>query len=287
MLWWVNSRYATNLAMDPDSDIISLAKLLDDEDEAVAVTAIAELINREDELGEIPAILQEFSSPLLRRRVHQLQAALALRRRRREFAEKLARGRVDFIDGLIDVHLQWFDNDSRPALERACADLREQARRRPMATIDDLAATMRRLGFSAEVETTLRPENYCIGVVISDRVGSAALLSGLARFLADEPEKFRVVRAYGDFALCDGEGSMLTGTHDWQITEAPPLAGLELFEDRALLRLASAMLFSCAVNSDSFRYVLTIAQAFTGARDDSPLDYLPHPFHPAAGGDEE
>ncbi len=267
--------------MVPDSEIISLARLLDDEDEAVAVTAIAELINREDELGDLPAVLQDFSSPLLRRRVHQLQAALAMRRRRREFAKKLARGHVDFIDGLIDVHLQWFDNDSRPALERSVEEFRSAARRRPAATLDDLAAIMRRMRFAVEAETTLRPENYCIGVVIADRVGAGSLLAGVTRYLADEPAEYRVVRVNGDFALFDGGGKLLTCAHDWRITEAPPVGEMEFFEDRALLRLASATLFSCAVNSDSFRYVLTIAQALTGARDDSPLDYLPYPFRPA------
>ncbi|MPN52773.1 hypothetical protein SDC9_200436 [bioreactor metagenome] len=48
-----------------------------------------------------------------------------------------------------------------------------------------------------------------------------------------------------------------------------------------LLRFASTTLFAAAVNSDSFRYVLTIAQALSGTEGDESLDYMPYPYFPA------
>lgn len=77
------------------SDLASLLSLLDDEDETVAVNAMAELLNREAELGDALAVLQESDHPLLRRRSHQLQAAITLRRRRREFASRLNAPHID------------------------------------------------------------------------------------------------------------------------------------------------------------------------------------------------
>ena len=70
-------------------DIRRLASLLDDPDESVAVSAMAELLNREYELGDLPAELQESSNPLMRRRAHQLQSALTMIQRRRYLAELL------------------------------------------------------------------------------------------------------------------------------------------------------------------------------------------------------
>ena len=70
-------------------DIRRLASLLDDPDEVVAIGAMAELLNREGELGELPAELQESTSPLMRRRVHQLQSALTMIRRRRRISALL------------------------------------------------------------------------------------------------------------------------------------------------------------------------------------------------------
>ena len=243
---------------------------------------MAELLNREAELGEALAELQESSHPLLRRRGHQLQAAITLRRRRREFIRKLQAPRVDLIDGLIDVHLQWYDNDSRPELESLWSDFRQEAARCPLHTLEELAYFMRKSGFTAQPETTLRPENYCIGPILENHTGSAALLAAIAGAITPAP--FRMVRVMGDFALYDGEGRLLVPAHDWQLCPAPGIGLCEFWDPRMLLRYASMTLFSCAVNSDSFRYVLTIAQALSGTTGDETLDYLPYPYCPA---DEE
>lgn len=268
--------------MARNPEINSLLSLLDDEDESIAVNAMAELLNREAELGEALAELQESSHPLLRRRGHQLQAAITLRRRRREFIRKLQAPRVDLIDGLIDVHLQWYDNDSRPELESLWSDFRQEAARCPLHTLEELAYFMRKSGFTAQPETTLRPENYCIGPILENHTGSAALLAAIAGAITPAP--FRMVRVMGDFALYDGEGRLLVPAHDWQLCPAPGIGLCEFWDPRMLLRYASMTLFSCAVNSDSFRYVLTIAQALSGTTGDETLDYLPYPYCPA---DEE
>lgn len=268
--------------MARNPEINSLLSLLDDEDESIAVNAMAELLNREAELGEALAELQESSHPLLRRRGHQLQAAITLRWRRREFIRKLQALRVDLIDGLIDVHLQWYDNDSRPELESLWSDFRQEAARCPLHTLEELAYFMRKSGFTAQPETTLRPENYCIGPILENHTGSAALLAAIAGAITPAP--FRMVRVMGDFALYDGEGRLLVPAHDWQLCPAPGIGLCEFWDPRMLLRYASLTLFSCAVNSDSFRYVLTIAQALSGTTGDETLDYLPYPYCPA---DEE
>jgi len=72
----------------------------------------------------------------------------------------------------------------------------------------------------------------------------------------------------------------LLPTHNWMVAPQKEVCTPEAFPVPEGLRYASTMLFSCAVNSDSFRYVLTIAQALSGAEDDMPLDYLPYPYHP-------
>ena len=158
--------------MARNPEILHLLSLLDDEDESIAVDAMAELLLREDELGDALAELQESPNPLFRRRGHQLQAAITLRRRRREFIRKLRAPRVDLIDSLIDVHLQWYDNDSRPELETLWNKFRLDAARCPLHTLEEVAYFMRKSGFAAQQETTLRPENYCIGPILENHTGS-------------------------------------------------------------------------------------------------------------------
>lgn len=254
-----------------------VASLLDDPDDQVAVAAIAELLRREPELGEHLGDWQDRSDPLFRKRVHQLQTALTLRKRRREFHRQLETEKVDFFAALVALHLQWFDNDPQPELEHEIAKFRDSVPR-PCRTLRDLANFLRKNKFNAETESTLRAENYCVGLILSDKCGASSLLCGIGKFLLDDPDGFEVVRVLGEFSLYDGR-QLLLPARNWQITPAPDLKELEFVSPRDLLRYAAAMLFSGAVNSDSFRYILTIAQAISGETGDDILTSFPYPYH--------
>jgi len=263
-------------------NIDNLLSLLDDEDERVAVSAMAELLYRERELGTRLAELQDCDQPLVRRRVHQLQAAITLRRRRREFAAKLKSRKVALPEGLIDVHLQWFDNDSRPGLDKLLFDFHAESMRCCVDSLDELSYFMQKNGFRAYSETTMHAEYYCIGPVIENRVGTVSMLAAAAALAAPTSAPVSVVRAMGDFALRDDRRHMLLlPGRDWMVVEEPHSPRAELWTTPRLLTYFSANLFSSAVNSDSFRYILTIAQSLTGAEDDSPLDAMPYPYYPS------
>ena len=261
-------------------DIRSLLSLLDDEDESVALDAMAELLCRGDEVLPFLGELQDATDPLLRRRVHQLESALTVRRRRSGFSRLLSMPRPDVRRILVELHLQWFDNDPLPEIESRLDGFVADGRALRPRSLDDLSAVFRKGGIVAERETTLRPENYCVGVMLADRIGSAALWALLAKLLLPEDSPVRVVRNVEEFALCDGS-ALLLPERDWRVVRAPARAELEEWSDRKVLKFAAAMLFSAAVNSDSFRYVLTIGQALSGLPDDEVLDYMPYPYRPA------
>ena len=270
-------------------DVSALLSLLDDEDEQVALEAMAQLLERGDEAGAELAEFQDSSDPLLRRRVHQLEAALTLRRRRREFSRRLAMPEPEVAELLVELHLQWFDNDSQPEMLSRLEAFLAAGRSGGMRNLADVAAYMRKCGLTAERDTTLRPEDYCIGVVLCDRIGSTALLCQLGRELLRGVAAVRVVRFMGEFALWDGK-TLLLPERDWRLVRSPAADELEPWDDRKVLKFAAAMLFSAAVNSDSFRYVLTIGQAVSGLPDDEVLSYLPYPYRPAPeedGGEAE
>ena len=266
-------------------DVSALLSLLDDEDEQVALEAMAQLLERGDELGVELAKLQDSSEPLLRRRVHQLESALTLRRRRREFARRLEASEPQVRELLVELHLQWFDNDPQPEMLARLESFLAEGRASGMRDLADVASFMRKCGISAERETTMRPEDYCIGVVLCDRIGSTAILCQLGRELLRGVSEARVVRFMGEFALWDGR-VLLLPERDWRLVRAPATDELELWDDRGVLKFAAMMLFSAAVNSDSFRYVLTIGQAVSGLPGDEVLDYLPYPYRPAPEDDD-
>ena len=266
--------------MKTPEDLEKLCELLDDEDEDVAINVIAALLARQDELGDLPARIQEHPDPLVRRRAHQLQAAITFRNWRREFFGLLNQENPDFTTGLILLHMLWFDRDTRT---KVAADLHNfiagaVAGERKLESLDDARAFMCRNGFAAELESTIHPENYCIGTILAQRIGAGSLLSGLLKVMMTEPERFQVVRFCNEFALFDGKNSILACQGDWRVCRLSSTADFEYFSLRDILQCAGNMLLSSAVNSDSFRYVLTVTQALTGDAGDNVLCTFPYPY---------
>ena len=265
----------------PDRDIDSLLNLLDDEDDAVAVYAMGELLDREDRLGDVLGFLQESPVARMRKRVHQLQAAITLRNRRRRFRALLEHPDFSLKQGLIEVHLQWYDNDSRPELERRWASFFVSAGNgEPLSGLDAVSAWMRKYGMGAQSESTAQPENYCLGTVLDSHQGAASLLCAVGWLLLEDPE-IQIVRVLGDFALQDRFGRLLLPLHDWRIEENGAAVECEKWDARALVKFASHMLFSHAVGSDSFRYIQTIGQALSGVPDGTLPETLPYPYQAA------
>ena len=258
-------------------DIKRLASLLDDPDENVAISAMAELLNREFELGELPGTLQENANPLMRRRIHQLQSALTMIRRRRELAELLRQEEFDFANALIRIHLQWFDRDSETVLNKKLQNFCAQLSKHPCDNLSSIGDAFASFGIVPCPVTTLKVEQYCLGAMLDDRCGASPLWCGLICSLFSNLG-FYTVLYEGRFAVAD-ENELLIPENNWQCIPLP--AGtLEMWSPGKLLHLAVMTLFSAAVNSDSFRYILTLAQAITGEEMQVPLSTLPYPYNP-------
>lgn len=262
----------------PDKNIDSLLNLLDDEDEAIAVYAMGELLDRESQLGDALGLLQEFPDARVRKRVHQLQAAITLRNRRRRFLTMLHQPDFQLKQGLIEVHLQWFDNDSRPELEKRWAIFLASAENgNPLDSLESVSIWMRKYGMTALAESTNQPENYCIGTVLDSHQGAASLLCGICQILSGDAG-MQVVRVLGEFALQDPAGRLLLPLRDWSIEDSGWTGQHETWDARSLAKFTSHMLFSHAVASDSFRYIQTIGQALSGVPDGALPETFPYPY---------
>ncbi len=262
---------------DHQSDIKNLISLLDDSNEKVAVAAMAGLLKFEHELAPALGVLQDCDDPLLRKRSHQLQVALLMRQRRRELAVELAKPKVDFGKILIDIHLQWFDNDSPGMLIDMWKNFQKIAKENNLTELKQLSLFMRMFGFRAQKETILRPENYCIGPILENLSGSGALLCGIGVNIARQRSGFRVARVINKFVIADGKGQVIIPTQNWKLFrlnhEKP-----EYFSQRELLRYCGNTLFTGAVASDSFRYIYTLGQALSGVEGRDFLGSLPYPY---------
>ncbi|MCP3965561.1 MAG: hypothetical protein GY750_12765 [Lentisphaerae bacterium] len=259
--------------------IDSLIKLLDDENENIVKTAMSELLKHEDDIDEWLAHHQESHNSRLRKRIHQLQAIITMRRRRRDFAKLLDKEDFSLIDGLIAVHQQWYDNDSERAIKNMWDKLEEKSTRFAPDSLEKLAYFMRKCGFSSVDPDELQADYFCLGPILEEMTGADFILCAIGMEIAAKWKlELRIARFVGKFALIDGSGKALFPYNGWQLLPHVVSAKCEFWTKKQLLQLASTMLFLFSVSSDSFRYIHTIGHSLAGLIGEDDLGFLPYPY---------
>ncbi len=264
-----------------DNRITALIKLLDDSDPQTVHTAMSELLKHGAELEPYLAEHHESENPALRRRIHQLQSIITLRQRRTEFLRIINDPKTTLAEGLIEVHLQWYDNDSRRALEEQWQEFVEAANRYNPRNLGGIAYFMRKSGFAVPSSSDIHADHYCLGPVLEDHIGADFILSAIVTAAGTElGVELKIARMLDNFLIMDQYGNGLNPRNNWQLQPNINITQCEFWSNAKILKLASLMLFQYAVCSDSFRYISTIGHSLTGLTDDDPLDFLPYPYRP-------
>ncbi len=266
-----------------DKELKHLLRLLDDESEQSASMAMASILEK-DRGGKLEVVLrrlQETANSRLRRRVHQLQSIMTLRRRRKVLAQRLEGKDMELLEGLIELHLLWYDNDSPEAVRKDWEALLEESKSFRPSNLDRLAYFMRKKGFSCPGKDDIEADYFCLGTILEEYAGSDFALCAIAKLLAAAWDlKLKITQLSGDFVLVDESGHALHPANDWKI--APVKRGyVKEWDVQAMLRLVASTLFVCAVSTDSFRYVHTIGSCLARACGSDGLDSLPYPYNSA------
>ena len=107
--------------MDGDQ-IQYLIELLDDDNEQSVQLAMAALLKSDDaSLDSCLSKLQQSRNTRLQKRVRQLETALQARRNRKNLEKRLKRSSL--LEGCVQLHLCWFDNDQAELVYKQWNDL--------------------------------------------------------------------------------------------------------------------------------------------------------------------
>ena len=280
-----------------------LLSLLNDGDDRSASLAMAALLAEGEDslLDEDLRKMQETPDRELRKRVHQLQSTIALRRRRENFGRLLRAPQEDsflpykgLLEGLVQLHLLWFDNDSGDNLRKqyrklAQNFLREKEKSSPETPLEKVALFLRKKKFRCVHKDELEGENFCLGSCLDDRLGADFLLASLAVLLSEEGGEDRkeeelvyvTQSAESDFILVDGKGNIAVPANDWEFIPFHQAYRFELWSRKAILRYGAMLLFTCAASTDSFRYMYTVGLPLADGPDPSShAEALPYPYGP-------
>jgi hypothetical protein len=261
----------------------SLVSLLDDEDDHSASFAMAELLSSKDPIDRVLREIQESPNPRLRRRGHQMQSILTIRRRRQALCRRLKRTSADVFIGLCELHFLWYDQDPPNMIEKQWTPLRESAMKFRPDTMEKLAYFMRKNGFITMDVDDIDPDFYCIGVVLEESIGADFILCAIAmRLAAIFGLDLRIIRFSGSFALLGPRDTIIQPAKDWQLVRLRTHREIRTWKSSELLRLAASMLFYCSIGTDSFRYTYTIGNCLAGMCELDPheaLGSLPYPLN--------
>ncbi len=265
-----------------NGDYKHLLSLLDDENDQTASLAMAELLSRDEkQLEPVLRKLQESSDPRLRKRIHQLQSTIFLRRRRKSFCSNLSEKKLNLLEGLIQLHLLWFDNDSAEGLRKQWNKLVAEARKFRPDTLESMAYFMRKMNFACTHKDDLDPDHFCLGTVLDDAAGADFMMCSIACLIAAHWNlHLRITQsAETDFILLDDDGNILVPANDWDYLPCDHKNyAFEFWTVPMILRYGTALLFTCAVSADSFRYVYTIGSCLSGPSRQEGPDFLPFPY---------
>ncbi len=256
-----------------------LLRLLDDDNEQSATFAMAELLDENDpRLERVLRLLQETPNQKLRRRIHQLQTAITKRCRRLFLASCLTNPEFSLLDTVISLHLMWFDNDTYgEVLEqwKEMLDEMESATKNPSGFRDFVPYLKKRFLLFENGSADLHADNLCFGIVLEENSAVDYLLCIIAKLIADEWNMpAEVVSSNGDFALFS-EGDLFFPKQDWSDRKNTS-SELKFWTTRELGNLLTAQLFTCAVATDSFRYIHTIGGMMRDTKQN--VEMLPYPY---------
>ncbi len=260
-----------------DKKISNLLSLLDDENEQVANIAMAELFQVDINLDEILKEFQEDSNPLLRKRIHQLQIIQTRRAKRKKISILLKNNDITLIDGLMALHSQWYDKDSKNTINQYWLALIENFKNSNVTSLNELGTFMKKHGFKCANKDEIDPDYFCFGLVLEDLVGADFILCSIAYTLAQIANiNLKTIFHFGDFVLIDSN-SVLSPKNAWFTNKYSNIEKSEIWDTQSILKLNTTKLFLSAVSSDSFRYVKTFGLILSEAYGKDELS-LPYPY---------
>jgi hypothetical protein len=260
--------------------IVDLIKLLDDENQQSASIVMAELLCYESELDSVIQDLQESENIKLRRRIHQLQSILSTRRNRQSLAKRLGNKQTDLFDTLAELHFQWYDNDTKNTISQYWEALLENSKKYQPTTIEKLGCFMRKYGFRTSSKGNIEADFLCIGIVLEELVGADFIMCAIAQKLAIHwGLKLDIIYLIGDFALIDPKDQVLFPKNFWKLIPKIKKATFQKWDNKMILRMATSMLYLCAIATDSFRYVHSIGKCLANSSDIENLSALPYPYN--------
>ena len=195
----------------------ALVNLLQDDNGAVASTAMEQLLNQ-DGIDLLIASHQDSANPVLRQRIHQISNIVTRRRLRRSLLERMAMDDITLWEAFRDINVITDTQRSISHVDELFEEFNRPFKRRHATTLQ-IISYLRECGFHANSEGGAKIEHYNVAEVLEYRCGTALSLAVIAQKLGNASGWNASIALHaGRYCLVDANYHLIDIAADWQIT---------------------------------------------------------------------
>jgi hypothetical protein len=234
--------------------IQTLIRLLDDKDIISSGIAMAEILKSRN-ANKIIEYLQKINNPRLKKKAEKMNQIMSLRHTRLSLSKKISEKDPNIFQGLIELHLQWFDEDKKDDILDDWEKFKLKASEWDSNTIENLGEMMIYLEMESVDFEELAPEDYCIGEIVSTRLGTDFLLCAIAQILAENNGwNPSIISTDAGFCIYDEKRKLgLFPMKNWSCAQCFIPENIQRWSNGMILNLATRCMLLCAITAGNIR----------------------------------
>jgi hypothetical protein len=234
--------------------IKTLINLLDDKDIISSGIAMAEILKTHG-AEKIIAKLQKINNSHLKEKADTMNQIILSRHVRKSLSKKLSEKDNDIFQGLIELHLQWFDEDKKDDIVDNWKKFKLEASEWDPTAIENLGKMMISLEMESVDFEELAPEDYCLGEIVSTRLGADFLICAITRILAED-NGWNPSIIYTDAGFCIYDEKRKLGLFpmkNWLCAQCSIPDNIQRWSNSMILNLAVHCMLLCAIATGNIR----------------------------------
>ena len=242
------------------NNISALMNLLEDEDQQIATMAMEQLLQLGDEI--LPALRQEQESknPLMRNRVHQLEAILMKKMDLNSFIKRIEAGEIHLWEDLFVINRLHFPEMTASDLEDVMDELHDECSQRSFSS-HSFCHYMKKKNFRVPTHDILDSSINMIGSTLLNGEGTSLILCVIAKYLGQRFDwDCTIILHKGHHCLIDGDNCLIDPMKGWSYKMMKEGMKAHACSDQNILLTVISNLYLAALTDGHMRILHDLAQ---------------------------